>query len=366
MRRWLTRLTMMGIGLLAAGLAAELLVTVVYGKQVRFPRHVVRASWGTRFNQPNASYGHHSPDIDVRFEINAQGMRADVDYDYAKPAGVKRVICLGDSFTMGYEVENDQCFARLLERGLEERGVRCQVLNAGVSGFGSAEALIYLERELLKYDPDAVVLSFFINDLDDNVRSALFKLEDGVLVADAQDYVPMDRFGDFLNTNWVMSALSEHSNAFAMAKETMTRLLKKNIVDQHLANIEAADGKAGAGQATDAVAKKSDVQAPADYQARLGAAILDRLYQVCHSHGLPLVIQSIPVIQNDNHLVDVFPIEHFDTRRPDLVFIACTEFLASHAGKELLYYERSHLHWTPFAHRLSAQRLTEALAPLLR
>jgi hypothetical protein len=56
-------------------------------------------------------------------------------------------------------------------------------------------------------------------------------------------------------------------------------------------------------------------------------------------------------------MIDVFPIERFDVGRPGLHIIACSEFLAPHLGKELLYHERSHLHWTPFSHRLDAERL---------
>ena len=62
-------------GCLAFGLFLELLVTLVFGEQVKFPRHVVDGGFGVRINEPGASYRHTSPDVDVGFEINAQGMR---------------------------------------------------------------------------------------------------------------------------------------------------------------------------------------------------------------------------------------------------------------------------------------------------
>ncbi|MEZ4290376.1 MAG: hypothetical protein R3E53_07505 [Myxococcota bacterium] len=52
----------------------------------------------------------------------------------------------------------------MLEQELRRAGLQVEVLNAGVSGYSNAEALLYLERELLKYDPDLVLLSFFAND----------------------------------------------------------------------------------------------------------------------------------------------------------------------------------------------------------
>ena len=64
------------------------------------------------------------------------------------------------------------------------------MLNAGVSGFSSAEECLYLERELMKYRPDLVIVSFCPNDLDDNVRTGLFKLEGDQLVEGRETYVP--------------------------------------------------------------------------------------------------------------------------------------------------------------------------------
>ena len=47
---------------------------------------------------------------------------------------------------------------RYLEQVLRRRGYDVEVLNAGVSGFSTAEEYLYLERELFRYDPDVVVL----------------------------------------------------------------------------------------------------------------------------------------------------------------------------------------------------------------
>lgn len=164
-RPWPQRLLLGCAGVIAAAIAGEGLVRIVHGPQVRFSRRVVEAPWGIRPNEPYASYSHTLPDVNITFRINAQGMRSNVDFDYAKPAGRRRIICLGDSFTIGYEVENEQCFARRLERMLLERGLDVEVLNAGVSGFSNAESLLSFERELQRYAPDVVVLSFFLNDL---------------------------------------------------------------------------------------------------------------------------------------------------------------------------------------------------------
>src|SRR5690348_699381 len=104
-RKIFLRLVWLAVGFAIALVLGEVLVTMVHGPTVRFPRRVVEAPWGLRYNEPNARYGHHSPDVEVEFRINAQGMRADRDFSYGKPVGVRRIVCLGDSFTAGYEVE---------------------------------------------------------------------------------------------------------------------------------------------------------------------------------------------------------------------------------------------------------------------
>jgi hypothetical protein len=226
-------------------------------------------------------------------------------------------------------------------------------LNAGVSGFGTAEECVYLERELFAYSPDLVLVSFYQNDLVDDVRSDLFRLQDGKLVAGRESYVPGGKLGDFLNRNAVVNWLSGYSNAFALIKETATQVAKREIVEQNLAQQAHATGSESSGE-----------DAEAAHQRALSAAIFERIYADCRERGIPLVIQSIPT-PNANHaptdLYEVFPSAEFDVHRPGLVFLPAKSVLQPYVGKELLYWERSHQHWTPLAHRLSGEALAQRI-----
>lgn len=341
------------VGLAIAAAIAELGVLALFGEQVKFPRHVVGAPFGVRINEPGAVYRHKSADVNVWFRINAQGMRADRDYPREKPAGVKRIVSLGDSFTIGYEVEGNETFSSVLEDRLRAAGHSVEVLNAGVSGFGTAEECVYLERELFAYSPDLVLVSFYQNDLVDDVRSDLFRLQDGKLVAGRESYVPGGKLGDFLNRNAVVNWLSGYSNAFALIKETATQVAKREIVEQNLAQQAHATGSESSGE-----------DAEAAHQRALSAAIFERIYADCRERGIPLVIQSIPT-PNANHaptdLYEVFPSAEFDVHRPGLVFLPAKSVLQPYVGKELLYWERSHQHWTPLAHRLSGEALAQRI-----
>lgn len=232
------------VGVVFAALLAELVVVLFVGEQPKFPRRVVEAPWGLRYNEPASSYRHKSADVTVYFRINAQGMRRDQDVAYQKPEGVRRIISLGDSFTIGYEVDVEQTFSSILESELNAAGIRTEVLNAGVSGFSTAEQCLYLERELLKYEPDLVVLSFYGNDLVDNMRIGLFAIRDGKLVEAEKTYVPGGAIGNFLNTNWFFNLLSERSNAFVLAKERLTLFVKNKMVKRNQDNVARGNGEA--------------------------------------------------------------------------------------------------------------------------
>ena len=336
--------------LMLSAFVMEGMVLVLMGEQPKVPRHVVGGPFGLRINDPNVTYRHKTADVTVTFHINGQGMRAGRDYSYMKTPGVKRIVIMGDSFTMGHEVNVDDTYSRVLEESLRKNGVSVEVLNTGVSGYGTAEECLYLERELFKYSPDLVIVGFFGNDLVDNVRSNLFALKRNELVQIGQEYVPLGRFGDFLNRNPVLNVLSERSNALAFTKERITELLKRRAIDDNLRNLD------------EAVGRNADLNEQARYQRKLTAAIFERIYADTRRARIPLIIQSIPSLgDNPESLIEVFPLGEFDVNRDGLYFLAGTDFLAPVFGREALYWQRSDGHWTPLSHHRSG----EALAGLI-
>lgn len=342
-KRLVVRLAAFGMGLSAAMVLAEALVLLFVGEQPKFPRRVVGAPWGLRYNDPGATYRHKSRDGTWQFTINRQGMRADRDYPYDKPPGRLRVLVLGDSFAIGYEVTAEQTFAMVLERELRRRNVDVEVMNAGVSGYSTAEAALYLERELIKYRPDVVVSSTYENDFADNIRSDLLRLEASGLVAGRLTYVPAGSIGDFLNETLVFNILSGRSNAFAFAKEQMTLLVK--------AAMERDAPQPGA------VETGPEFERQRDYERRLLAAIVNRMYTFLHARRIPLVVLSIPRQTANAELVDGFPCELFDLSRPGLEFVSGKKALAPLVTTHPLYHKFSLNHWTPVAHEAAGKAL---------
>jgi lysophospholipase L1-like esterase len=108
---------------------------------------------------------------------NAEGMR-DRDHLLDKPAGVYRIAVLGDSYAEARQVEREQAFWALLPGELAacgfQPGKSVEVLNFGVSGYGTAQELLVLQTMAIRYSPDLVLLQFTNGN---DVRNNSFALE---------------------------------------------------------------------------------------------------------------------------------------------------------------------------------------------
>lgn len=107
--------------------------------------------------------------FDTRIEVNSIGFR-DYEHPLVKPAGVRRVVLLGDSFLEAIQVPFDRSVTPLLKSRLQNVSGRTELFNFGVSGFGTAREYLTLREYGLRYKPDLVLLFFVGNDVSDNSR----------------------------------------------------------------------------------------------------------------------------------------------------------------------------------------------------
>ncbi len=125
---------------------------------------------------PAARWRHvYSTDLDgyldsersVVYETNTRGLR-ERELATPKPAGVFRVVALGDSFTLGEGVHVGDTWPRALDCVLNERfpDGRIEVVNAGVSAYDLRQELEHYRRNVRAYDPDMVLVAMVWNDAD--------------------------------------------------------------------------------------------------------------------------------------------------------------------------------------------------------
>lgn len=124
--------------------------------------------------RPNAE-GWWREEGNAYVRINSSGLR-DREHAKQKPANTFRIAVLGDSFAEARQVPIEDTFWAILEKKLQGcpgvAGKQVEVLNFGVSGYGTAQELITLRREVWDYSPDLVLLAVTLgNDIRDNSRT---------------------------------------------------------------------------------------------------------------------------------------------------------------------------------------------------
>lgn len=105
----------------------------------------------------DAVYKHTNIEFSNEVRANTAGLRDD-SASLMDP----EVICLGDSYTMGWGVEDSVSFSELIQ---QESGLK--VLNAGITSYGTAREMLLLSRldtSHVKY----LILQYCYNDLEEN------------------------------------------------------------------------------------------------------------------------------------------------------------------------------------------------------
>jgi hypothetical protein len=96
--------------------------------------------------------------------------------EYRGPKTAPRVLFLGDSYTYGVGVNDDQAFPHQVEAILNAKGYAAEMINAGNPGKGTDYELKLLQTLGPALKPDLVVVCFYWNDFSDNNEGEYFRL----------------------------------------------------------------------------------------------------------------------------------------------------------------------------------------------
>lgn len=335
LRRFAFRICGLMVALAFASVAGEMALRLVAPQKI-LPRYVTDSGFGVKVHWPNLVTHHSTGEYRIEIRTNSLGMRADKEYPFAKPPGTFRIVGVGDSFTIGYEVEVEDCYLSRVERSLRDAGKPVEVLNLGVSGFGTAEELIMLRERGFKFEPDAVVVGYFDNDIGDNTRSQLFALgDDGALMRRNASYLPAVKAQDFLFSLAPYRFLAENSHLMCFVREQASeivqkRMRKKSAVAQSLSN---------------------------DDEAKLTAALLDEVKRECDARGIRFYVLIIPSPDNSSN----FPLAFLKNVGPANI-VDMQPIQAGPMKEQVLYWQKSDGHWNPAGHKLAAEELSRRIA----
>jgi lysophospholipase L1-like esterase len=121
---------------------------------------------GTARFDPELGWTWRPSSQEEKYRIDALGARGPREYGPAPAPGKRRVVTFGDSFTFGDEIAVDATFQVLLEgfdRSLE-------VLNFGVSGYGTDQALLRYRRIGRGLGADVACLGILLENIGRNVN----------------------------------------------------------------------------------------------------------------------------------------------------------------------------------------------------
>ncbi len=102
----------------------------------------------------------------VANRINSAGVRDREELTEPKPDGQRRLVCVGDSFTFGWGIPEEQNWVRLLEDRLRDSGADVRTVNCGAAGTVCVDEYVHgLRTRFARFEPDAVLLTICLNDL---------------------------------------------------------------------------------------------------------------------------------------------------------------------------------------------------------
>lgn len=123
---------------------------------------------------PNKQGVHRSElgEFRTQISVNSLGLR-DREISLVKPIGQRRILLLGDSFLAALEVRLEDSVAYRLEsrlNGTAESPVPNRVVNAGHGSYSPILEYLFLKTQGLRLSPDAIILSFAMNDVTEDFR----------------------------------------------------------------------------------------------------------------------------------------------------------------------------------------------------
>ena len=108
--------------------------------------------------------GYFDARSEVHHDVNASGFRGPAFT--SKPPGTCRLVFLGDSFTFGEGVRDEDTYPEVTALRLLKQGYRVEPCNLGVGGYNTTQEEDALRLFGFDLKPDVVVLGYTLNDAE--------------------------------------------------------------------------------------------------------------------------------------------------------------------------------------------------------
>ncbi len=189
---------------------------------------------------PNKSAVNETGNLKIPVYLDENGIRIpspDFRFDYSKPS----ILLIGGSFTMGHGLLYEESF---VGRFASFKGVPYQVVNLGVQGYGSDQALLTLKKFLPKFNTKIVVYTFIEDHIYRNgnydrralIPTAKFLGTKPLLAIDKDGRLYLKRkpvlYKDYLNSyllDFLKISIGKKLGLFPPYPEDLTRAIIKEM-----------------------------------------------------------------------------------------------------------------------------------------
>lgn len=169
-------------------------------------------------NLPNLNipdmYGHGD-----YFTTNSQRYRNSYDFSREVPNGKIRIICSGDSFTLGFGVNDDHTWCHLLtevDSGLE-------TVNMGQGGYGVDQAYLWYKRDEKKLAHDIVIFAFITGDF--------LRMQSDTFIGYGKPYLTIQD-GELVQENFPVPRVSYDRPWLTNARYALQRLQSAKLLSE--------------------------------------------------------------------------------------------------------------------------------------
>ena len=169
--------------------------------------------------------------------INSFGMR-DREHTVRKPAGTYRILVLGDSFLEALQLPFEASFPSVLEAQLGKTAGRpVEVVNASVSGWGTDDELMYLEKYGAPWEPDLILIAMTLhNDVKDNLRERFHTLVNGTLT-DRPRHAPSSNESRLVELKGFLASRSHAYQLFVRSRRLGERRIEGEQLSAHVEDL---------------------------------------------------------------------------------------------------------------------------------
>jgi lysophospholipase L1-like esterase len=306
--------------------------------------------------------------------VNSHGHRDD-ESPRRKPSGTFRILVLGDSFTQGSNVEQDDTYPQVLERLLKEHlDTPSEVINTGVGGWDPYQYAEYYEHYGQVFEPDMVLIGFFVGNDTYSREKSLEETRTAIagrrVTRESANHREVTRAKIVLYSNFHLVRLFSNRGRFTLKKNEIRNLGSAprdgGQFPKKYLEIQTRRMKVGQRKRTPTIRQ----------QAQNSVVQISRIKTLADIDSIPVMVLLIPDENQINSslasqvvLGSEEPVA-FDLNMPQQMLRPLFEAQGIHvvdpmtdflADERRLYMNDSH--WSSEGHRLMAERLLGEILP---